>query len=168
MSKRVPCPVTGRGISQCVCVACYCGRRAKANARHRSKRVELNAKRRARRATERALYASNAPRVTRYGAPMGRSGFGGLPQAMGATWRDEAGSCLFDPTVPVRIARVTGHDGGDYDREGTYWGGLWHHPLFWLYQVNDGKVVSEHFLRAGSREAVKVQLREKIPGVKLA
>jgi hypothetical protein len=83
--------------------------------------------------------------------------------------RDEAEAGLFDVSLPVRIARVTGHDGGDYDREGTYWGGLWHNPLFWLYQVNgDGDVVSEHFVRAESREAVKAQIREKIPGVKLA
>lgn len=124
-------------------------------------RAERNAKRRARRATLRALYKANAPATSKYGAPMGRLSYGLLTSVFA-----ESPATLPEGSHVV-VQRVTGHDGGDYDRCGTYWGGLRESPLFWVAVLQGETLVSEAFIRSESRARVVHKLRERVKGFRV-
>lgn len=133
-------------------------------------RAERNAKRRARRATLRALYEENAPSVSRYGSPLGRRGFGRLEVAYdvkrGVWDRNRLGRLRWSDEATVVIHRVPGRDGGDYDRCGTYWGGLRESPLFWVAAIDGDEVRSEIFIRAKSAAEIRGKLREYFDGIR--
>lgn len=119
-------------------------------------RVERNAKRRARRATLRALY----------GTPLGRRGFGCLTAAYDMArsgWRLEVPTASerwpWTSDSSVVIQRVPGRD---YDPCGMYWGSLRSSPLFWVAAILDDEVTSEVFIRAKSAS----ELREYFEGIR--
>jgi hypothetical protein len=85
----------------------------------------------------------------KYGAPMGRPG-----------WNQE------DRESPkIRLQRIRldsgGYDSGGYDSGGAYWGHG--QPIWWAWSDGDELNIT---LRASSREAVKVKVREEIPGAR--
>lgn len=130
-------------------------------------RAERNAKRKARRATLRALYEANAPGTSKYGSPMGRPSWGLLTFVTHRGLWVGGGSATLPEGAHVVVQRVTGHDGGDYDRCGTYWGGLRESPLFWVAVLNGETLVSEAFIRARSRRSVVDKLRERVKGFRV-
>lgn len=86
---------------------------------------------------------------SQYGASMGRADT--LPE---------------NPAAPVRLSlvRLRWVD-GDYDAGGAYWG---HVAGTWIYRslgdADDGDTVAELYVRAGSRDAAKATIRERVPG----
>lgn len=62
-----------------------------------------------------------------------------------------------EPTSKFTLQRVY-LDNGGYDQGGAYWGGGT--PLYW-FATDDGEI--SDYLRAGSRESAKAQIREKYP-----
>lgn len=131
------------------------------------KMAERNAKRRARRATLRARYEENAPRVSKYGAAMGRPSWGLLTGVIHRGLWLGGGVATLPDGAHVVVQRVTGHDGGDYDRCGTYWGGLRESPLFWVAVLRGETLVSEAFIRHESRARVVSKLRERVQGFRV-
>lgn len=138
-----------------------------AEAEKMSERIERNAKRRARRATLRAFYGENAPGTSKYGAAMGRPSWGLLTGVIHRGLWLGGGVATLPDGAHVVVQRVTGHDGGDYDRCGTYWGGLRESPLFWVAVLQGETLVSEAFLRADSRARVVHKLRERLKGFRV-